>query len=179
MVQLWIEVDQEVDVLRMILTGDQRLRRMALFDAVLNNADRKGGHILPDRDGHIYGCDHGVCFSAEPKLRTVLWGWRGRRLSTDEVGPWSVGDVSRRSWATSCASSLAPVSRGDRAPGRAASARGHVPAAGSRPSRDPLAAVLGVIPGHVVDEDCHRREASQRGVGTAVVVVVEEEPEGR
>jgi len=47
---------------------------------VVNNADRKIGHLLPLPDGHLYGCDHGVCFGEEYKLRTVLWQWRGRRL---------------------------------------------------------------------------------------------------
>jgi uncharacterized repeat protein (TIGR03843 family) len=51
-----------------------------VFDAVVNNADRKIGHLLPDAGGHLYGCDHGVCFGAEYKLRTVLWQWRGKRL---------------------------------------------------------------------------------------------------
>ena len=54
--------------------------QMAVFDAVVNNADRKIGHLLPAPDGHLYGCDHGVCFGAEYKLRTVLWQWRGKRL---------------------------------------------------------------------------------------------------
>jgi uncharacterized repeat protein (TIGR03843 family) len=53
---------------------------MAVFDAVVNNADRKIGHLLPDGNGHLYGCDHGVCFAEEYKLRTVLWQWRGKRL---------------------------------------------------------------------------------------------------
>ena len=57
---------------------------MAVFDAIVNNADRKGGHLLPTVDGHIYGVDHGVCFSVDDKLRTVLWRWRGRPL-TDEA----------------------------------------------------------------------------------------------
>ena len=54
---------------------DPRLSRLAVFDAVVNNADRKGGHVLSTVDGHVYGCDHGVCFNVEDKLRTVLWGW--------------------------------------------------------------------------------------------------------
>ena len=58
---------------------------MALFDAVINNADRKGGHLLPMPDGHVYGVDHGVCFHAEDKLRTLLWGWRGRPLDDEEI----------------------------------------------------------------------------------------------
>lgn len=84
MVQWWIEIDQDAGILEMILTRDERLRRMALFDAVVNNADRKGGHLLPAEDGHLYGCDHGVCFAIDPKLRTVLWGWRGEELTPEE-----------------------------------------------------------------------------------------------
>lgn len=85
MAQLWIEVDEEQDVLPMILTRDPRLRQMAVLDTILNNADRKGGHVLPTPAGRVHGCDHGVCFAVEPKLRTVLWGWRGEPLSEDEV----------------------------------------------------------------------------------------------
>jgi len=85
MVQAWIEVDEDADIVEMILTRDPRLRRMALFDAIANNADRKGGHVLPTEDGHLHGCDHGVCFAVEPKLRTVLWGWRGEPLTDEEV----------------------------------------------------------------------------------------------
>jgi uncharacterized repeat protein (TIGR03843 family) len=60
------------------------LRRMAVFDAVVNNADRKGGHVLAMADGHRFGVDHGVCFHADPKLRTVLWGWATLRLRAEE-----------------------------------------------------------------------------------------------
>lgn len=56
------------------------LREMALLDAVLNNADRKGGHVLAVRGGQAVGVDHGLCFHVEPKLRTVLWGWQGEAL---------------------------------------------------------------------------------------------------
>jgi len=83
MVQLWIEADDDTDILRMILTRDDRLRRMAVFDVLVNNADRKGGHLLVTTDG-VHGCDHGICFSTEPKLRTVLWGWRGEPLLDEE-----------------------------------------------------------------------------------------------
>jgi uncharacterized repeat protein (TIGR03843 family) len=62
---------------------DAGLARMALFDAVVNNGDRKGGHILHTGDGHLYGVDHGVCFNVEPKLRTVLWGWVHRPLPAE------------------------------------------------------------------------------------------------
>jgi uncharacterized repeat protein (TIGR03843 family) len=58
----------------------EALRRMAVFDAVVNNADRKGGHVLAMPGGHRYGVDHGVSFHVENKLRTVLWGWAGEPL---------------------------------------------------------------------------------------------------
>jgi uncharacterized repeat protein (TIGR03843 family) len=81
MCQLWIDSDPEVDIIALSRRADHAaLRQMAVFDAVVNNADRKIGHLLPDGTGHLYGCDHGVCFAEEYKLRTVLWQWRGRRL---------------------------------------------------------------------------------------------------
>ena len=83
--QLWIDVDESVDVVGMVLGDDPRLRRIAVFDAAVNNTDRKGGHLLPTADGRIFGVDHGVTFSTVPKLRTVLWGWRGRPFLEDEV----------------------------------------------------------------------------------------------
>lgn len=83
--QLWIDIDDTADVLRLILTRDPRLRRFALFDALINNADRKGGHLLPTADGHVHGCDHGIGFAVEPKLRTVLWGWQGEPLQPTEI----------------------------------------------------------------------------------------------
>ena len=85
MVQAFIEPDPTVDVVAMIIEDDPRLRRMATFDAAVNNTDRKGGHILPvDGGRHIHGVDHGVTFSVVPKLRTVLWGWRGTPFEDDE-----------------------------------------------------------------------------------------------
>ena len=81
MCQLWIDSDESVDVIALAKSKDHpALRDMAVFDAVVNNADRKIGHLLPDRQGHLYGCDHGVCFGEDYKLRTVLWQWRGREL---------------------------------------------------------------------------------------------------
>lgn len=64
---------------------DLRLRRLAVLDAVTNNADRKGGHLLLTDAGHLYGVDHGLCFHAETKLRTLLWGWGGSQLDADEL----------------------------------------------------------------------------------------------
>jgi uncharacterized repeat protein (TIGR03843 family) len=81
MCQLWIDADASVDLVALARSSDHRgLRDMAVFDAVVNNADRKIGHLLPVSNGRLYGCDHGVCFGEEYKLRTVLWQWRGRSL---------------------------------------------------------------------------------------------------
>jgi uncharacterized repeat protein (TIGR03843 family) len=65
---------------------DPTLRRMALFDAITNNTDRKGGHILRHASGAIYGVDHGLTFNLEDKLRTVLWGWAGRAIGDEACG---------------------------------------------------------------------------------------------
>lgn len=84
MVQLWIDADEQIDLVALIRSGDHpQLRQIAIFDAVVNNADRKGGHLLPTGDGHLYGVDHGVSFHCEPKLRTVLWQWAGEALPAD------------------------------------------------------------------------------------------------
>ncbi len=61
------------------------LRRMAVFDVVVNNADRKGAHILAMTDGHRHGVDHGLTFHSDHKLRTVLWGWLGDALTAEEL----------------------------------------------------------------------------------------------
>src|SRR6185312_3511116 len=111
MVQLWQEQDPSQDAVdlvaaddvpetgwKQILTGQDQngrnvalihedspaLRRMAVFDVVVNNADRKGDHILAMADGHRHGVDHGLTFHREHKLRTVLWGWQGEALSAEE-----------------------------------------------------------------------------------------------
>ncbi|MFC8451055.1 SCO1664 family protein [Kitasatospora sp. NPDC057223] len=112
MVQLWVEPDPDADpvlalqdpagpeagwlpIVRaevgegrtalLVHTDDVRLRRLAVLDAVLNNADRKGGHLIPAADGRIYGIDHGVTFAVPGKLRTLLWGWAGEPLPADAL----------------------------------------------------------------------------------------------
>ena len=85
MLQLWVETRDDVDPAGLLGTGDPRLRRIAVFDAVVNNADRKAGHLLIRPDGRIQGVDHGVTFHVEPKLRTVLWEWRGTLLAQREL----------------------------------------------------------------------------------------------
>ena len=84
MVQQWIDVDPEVDIVAMIVGDDPRLRPIAVFDAIVNNTDRKGGHLLPVPGGHLYAVDHGVTFSVVPKLRTLLWAWEGEPFDDEE-----------------------------------------------------------------------------------------------
>ena len=86
------------------------LRRMAVFDVLVNNADRKGGHVLAMSDGHRYGVDHGVTFHVEDKLRTVLWGWLGEPLTPQER-TWRrarCADALDGTWATGSASCSTP-----------------------------------------------------------------------
>jgi uncharacterized repeat protein (TIGR03843 family) len=85
MVQLWIDGDETVDLAAFVRSDHPGLRRMAVFDAVVNNADRKGGHIIPTPDGHVFGVDHGICFSVDPKLRTLLWRWAGKPLPAEAI----------------------------------------------------------------------------------------------
>jgi hypothetical protein len=85
MLQAWIDADPDADVVAMVNDDDPRLRRIVTFDAVVNNTDRKAGHLLPLRDGHLHAVDHGVTFSTEPKLRTVLWAWEGEPFEADEL----------------------------------------------------------------------------------------------
>ncbi|SDB91859.1 conserved hypothetical protein [Raineyella antarctica] len=84
----WFPIVEGLDVhghrTTLVHRDDPRLRRLALFDAVTNNSDRKGAHLLPS-GGTIMGCDHGLCFHVEPKLRTILWGWAEQPLLPGEV----------------------------------------------------------------------------------------------
>jgi uncharacterized repeat protein (TIGR03843 family) len=77
--------DEDGDAFALAHADDPRLSRLAVLDAVINNADRKGGHVLYAPGGHIYGVDHGVSFHVENKLRTVLWGWTGRSIPAESL----------------------------------------------------------------------------------------------
>jgi hypothetical protein len=79
-VQLFVEFDTSQHYFTLEGTRDDEFRRIALFDLVVNNADRKGGHCLLSPDGTIWVVDHGVCFSDEPKLRTVIWEHAGEPI---------------------------------------------------------------------------------------------------
>ncbi|AGL18624.1 SCO1664 family protein [Actinoplanes sp. N902-109] len=85
----WLAVanarDDAGDAYALAHADDPRLARLAVLDAVLNNADRKGGHVLYAEDGRIHGVDHGISFHVENKLRTVLWGWTGKPLPPEAV----------------------------------------------------------------------------------------------
>ncbi len=85
MLQLWIDTDDAVDIRSLLRQGAEPLRRVAVLDAMINNADRKGGHLLPVPSGHVYGIDHGIAFNVEDKLRTVIWNWAGEPLTDDEL----------------------------------------------------------------------------------------------
>lgn len=69
----------------LVHADDPRLRRLAVLDAVINNGDRKGGHLLPEAGGRLYAIDHGVTFNVDDKLRTLLWGWAGEPLPAEAV----------------------------------------------------------------------------------------------
>ena len=85
MVQEWINIDESIDLGSFFSTDNADLRAMAFFDAIINNTDRKIGHLLPTASGELLGCDHGVTFHEENKLRTVLWQWAGDSLTDSEL----------------------------------------------------------------------------------------------
>ncbi|MCW2556738.1 MAG: hypothetical protein JWP55_702 [Mycobacterium sp.] len=78
--------DYAGDEVILVHADDARLRRMAVFDVLINNADRKGGHVLSGVDGSVYGVDHGVSLHSDDKLRTVLWGWAGKPVDDETLG---------------------------------------------------------------------------------------------
>jgi hypothetical protein len=85
MVQEWIDIDETVDVVEYGQSDDDQLRKLALFDAVINNADRKFGHLLLDNQGILKGCDHGISFHTEDKLRTVIWQFSSLQFNAEEI----------------------------------------------------------------------------------------------
>ena len=84
-VQEWIEIDESFDVISYAQSNDNQLRTVAFFDAIINNTDRKIGHLLMDATSQLYAIDHGASLHADDKLRTVLWQWRGTELSETEL----------------------------------------------------------------------------------------------
>lgn len=82
-VQLFIDADYEQHYFTLKHEHPDQFQRMALFDIVINNADRKGGHVLLGADGHVWAIDHGIAFHDEYKLRTVIWDWVGQPIEAD------------------------------------------------------------------------------------------------
>ena len=85
MVQQWVDIDESIDLGKFFSTDHPKLRSMALFDAIINNTDRKIGHLLPLDGQTLFGCDHGVTFHADDKLRTVLWQWANEPFTKEEI----------------------------------------------------------------------------------------------
>ena len=85
MVQQWIDIDEAINLAEFYRQDNLQLRKMALFDAIINNTDRKIGHLLPQSLERVFGCDHGVTFHSDDKLRTVLWQWANQPLTTLEI----------------------------------------------------------------------------------------------
>jgi uncharacterized repeat protein (TIGR03843 family) len=87
-VQQFLRFDPDHHFFTLLEERPDDFRRVALFDVVANNADRKSGHCLLADDGEIFVVDHGVCFSPDPKLRTVIWDF-----ATDPIPPEMLGDL--------------------------------------------------------------------------------------
>jgi uncharacterized repeat protein (TIGR03843 family) len=83
-VQLFIDADYEQHYFTLKDAYVEQFQRMALFDVVINNADRKGGHVLLGSDGRVWAIDHGIAFHDEYKLRTVIWEWVGQPIPEAE-----------------------------------------------------------------------------------------------
>ncbi len=83
-VQRWIEIDESIDLSTLASSTSPEIRDIAFLDILLNNTDRKFGHLLPLEDGRILGCDHGLTFHTEDKLRTVLWQFANDPITLQE-----------------------------------------------------------------------------------------------
>ncbi len=83
--QRWVDEDIDADPRPLLRGPDERLWPIAVLDLVCNNADRKLGHVLIDKEGRLWAIDHGLTFHPLPKLRTVLWGFSGDRLPPEMV----------------------------------------------------------------------------------------------
>lgn len=85
-VQLYIPHDGDSNYFTLRDEGRRELLLVAAFDLMVNNTDRKGGHCFKDADGRVWAIDHGLTFHVQPKLRTVIWDFSGRRLPPEQVG---------------------------------------------------------------------------------------------
>ena len=94
MVQQWVDIDESIDLAKFFATDHPQLRSMALFDAIINNTDRKIGHLLPLDEKTLFGCDHGVTFHTDDKLRTVLWQWADEPFTPEEIALLEKAQIS-------------------------------------------------------------------------------------
>ncbi len=93
-VQFFIHAQADIHYFTLAEADQPELQRIALFDLLANNADRKGGHVIKDEAGKLWAIDHGLCFHAQPKLRTVIWDFSGQAIPKKFLD--DVGDFRRR-----------------------------------------------------------------------------------
>jgi len=82
-VQIFVDANESIQYYQFQEQHQHELKRFAIFDLITNNADRKAGHCLLGADNYIWAIDHGLCFNAVPKLRTIIWEFSGQRLPDD------------------------------------------------------------------------------------------------
>ena len=110
--QLFIQAEPETHYFTLSEADKPALRQIALFDLLINNADRKGGHLLKDLSGKLWVIDHGICFHAEPKLRTVIWDFAGENIPgplLDDVAQFHTRLKSEQDLKTAINSLLSPL----------------------------------------------------------------------
>ena len=120
--QQFIDYDPEYHYFNFTDSDKELLRPVALFDLLVNNADRKGGHVFFETDTHkLFAIDHGICFHEDDKLRTVLWDFGGQRIPADLISRLSLSPgllaelrphLSRREIAALCRRAESIVKRG-------------------------------------------------------------------
>jgi uncharacterized repeat protein (TIGR03843 family) len=135
-VQVFIPHDPQRHYLELEAPDAAVARRIAAFDVIVNNADRKAGHVLLADDGALWAIDHGVCFSAEPKLRTVIWEFAGQVLPPDMVNDLVALADDLADTRGELRAALAPLLAGDEVDALLARTRDLV-AAGVFPTPDP------------------------------------------
>jgi uncharacterized repeat protein (TIGR03843 family) len=84
--QFYVDHDPDINYFSFEDDLTPQLMRLAAFDYIVNNADRKGGHCLLDSEEHVWGIDHGITFHAAPKLRTVIWNFAGQPVPDSLLG---------------------------------------------------------------------------------------------
>lgn len=98
----YLRVLQGYDELNKLITlahkDDQDLRKLCLIDLIINNADRKGNHLITDGNNKMWAIDHGVSWHEEPKIRTVLWGWINQEFNDSDFDLLSLAKSILEDW---------------------------------------------------------------------------------